>query len=290
VRRPSALTSAATVLTGLALMAGSVAALGGAPAAAAPSAVQAKRAVTITVKVSRTEVAVGQRFVIKGKVRPKKAGKRVALQQKRPGGWQVVDRDKLTKKGRYRFVRTATDAERMRFRVVLLRKGSKNTRSKPRVVRALRNGRSTGGSGSGSGSTGLSTREARVLELTNELRARGTTCGSKRYDPAPPLTADARLNRAAQAHSDDMVARDYFDHLSPEGDGPDKRATATGYQWSRVGENIAWGYQTPQAVVDGWEKSEGHCRNLMNPDYRHIGIGSTGSSSPMWVQLFATPR
>jgi uncharacterized protein YkwD len=89
-----------------------------------------------------------------------------------------------------------------------------------------------------------------------------------------------------------MGEEDFFDHVSPAGDGPGDRVEAAGYDWSRYGENIAAGYGTPREVVDGWHESVGHCHNLMGR-FVHLGVGYAEVDEPgrghYWVQLFATP-
>ncbi len=61
----------------------------------------------------------------------------------------------------------------------------------------------------------------------------------------PRLRESVRLDRSAQGHSDDMVRRDYFAHVSPGGSSPVDRITAAGYRWSAAGENIAPGFPHP---------------------------------------------
>lgn len=100
------------------------------------------------------------------------------------------------------------------------------------------------------------------------------------------LRSDDRLVAAARGHSADMAARDYFDHVSPEGEGPGDRAAAQGYtQWS--GENIALGHPSAEAVVDGWMDSDGHRANILNCESRAIGVGAVDSSRGIyWTQMF----
>jgi uncharacterized protein YkwD len=95
-----------------------------------------------------------------------------------------------------------------------------------------------------------------------------------------PLHGNARLRRAAQGHSRDMVRRHYFEHDTPDGRTMVDRVRAAGYlrsgrSWT-VGENIAWGagaFATPAHVVDMWMHSSGHRANILNGAYREIGIG-----------------
>ena len=100
------------------------------------------------------------------------------------------------------------------------------------------------------------------------------------------LRVDERLVAAAQGHSDDMAARDYFDHESPEGEGPGERAAAEGYtEWS--GENIALGYAIAEAVVEGWMDSPGHRRNILDCDSKATGVGVADSDRGIyWTQMF----
>ena len=116
---------------------------------------------------------------------------------------------------------------------------------------------------------------AEVTRLTNIERA-NAGCGAVRVD--------ARLAAAAQAHSTDMVDRDYFSHTSPDGKGPGDRASAAGYpRWS--GENIAAGYPTPAAVVQGWMNSPGHKANILNCQSKATGVGYDARRN-MWTQMF----
>lgn len=89
------------------------------------------------------------------------------------------------------------------------------------------------------------------------------------------LRPDPTLDAAAQAHADDMARRDYFGHESPEGETPGERATRAGYPWRRVFENLAAGQPTPAEAVEGWERSPGHRRAMLDPEVREAGIGYT---------------
>jgi uncharacterized protein YkwD len=109
-----------------------------------------------------------------------------------------------------------------------------------------------------------SAREARMLARINVHRVRLGLV---------PLEFNARLAAAARAHAADMAARDYFSHDGPDGTGFESRATQAGYRWRAVAENLAGGQFTAKATVDGWMTSEGHRQNLLNPTFRHAGIG-----------------
>jgi len=135
--------------------------------------------------------------------------------------------------------------------------------------------------------------EAEVLTLVNQRRAAGATCGGVAKAPAPALTLDTRLRCAARKHSKDMGVNDFFSHTGSNGSTPWQRMNDAGYTYSTAGENIAAGYSTPSAVVTGWMNSTGHCNNIMNPNFVHLGVGYYyDSSSPYyryWTQDFGKP-
>jgi uncharacterized protein YkwD len=112
---------------------------------------------------------------------------------------------------------------------------------------------------------------------------------------APPLSPNVRLDRAAQRHAEDMLARAYFAHRSPEGKSVRERSREAGYEWRMIGENIAEGQFTVAEVMDTWMHSPGHRRNILDPGYRELGIGlALGKSGDgwqvEWVQAFGTKR
>jgi uncharacterized protein YkwD len=90
----------------------------------------------------------------------------------------------------------------------------------------------------------------------------------------------------AQDHSEDMVERDYFDHTNPDGQSPFDRLQNAGIAYSGAAENIAWGYATAQAVLDGWLNSAGHKSNIENCSLTEHGVGLHQSR---WTHLFIRP-
>ncbi|WP_019587041.1 CAP domain-containing protein [Deinococcus apachensis] len=139
------------------------------------------------------------------------------------------------------------------------------------------------------GTTSPSAFEQRVLELTNQARAQGRTCGSQFFPAAAPLSYNAALRTAAYNHSKDMAVRNFFSHTNPDGLDPFARMRAAGYtNFTSAGENIAAGQSTPEQVVAGWLQSPGHCANIMNAGYRDLGVGyyAGGSYRYYWTQDF----
>ncbi|MCF3962734.1 CAP domain-containing protein [Streptomyces fuscigenes] len=118
---------------------------------------------------------------------------------------------------------------------------------------------------------------AQILSLVNQERAKAG---------CSPLTDDPSLDSLAQNFSDEMAARDFFDHTDPDGKTPWDRADAAGVK-SLGGENIARGQADPQAVMDAWMNSEGHRANILNCDYTRLGVGvHYGTGGPWWTQDF----
>ena len=128
----------------------------------------------------------------------------------------------------------------------------------------------------------------------NEVRARGTRCGTQQFAPAPPLTLSRTLAGVAFGHAADMAEHDYFEHVDPAGQSPADRVRAVGYREKLVGENIAYGPESVDDVVKGWLGSPGHCANIMDPRFEQMGFAyATGRGSRhglYWVQVFAAPR
>ncbi|MGW5427177.1 CAP domain-containing protein [Streptomyces sp. NPDC004059] len=121
---------------------------------------------------------------------------------------------------------------------------------------------------------------ARVVQLVNAERAK-VGCH--------PLTVNAKLTKAAQAHSADMAAHRNMSHTGSDGSSPGDRITRAGYTWSAYGENVAYGYATPEQVMTGWMNSPGHRANILNCSYKEIGVGLAQPGS-YWTQDFGTAR
>jgi uncharacterized protein YkwD len=134
---------------------------------------------------------------------------------------------------------------------------------------------------------------AGTLRLVNEVRARGTRCGNRAFAPAPPLTASQTLDSVAFGHAADMAEHDYFEHEDRSGRSPAARVRAAGYREKLVGENIAYGPQSANDVVQGWLGSPGHCENIMDPRFTEMGIafapGHGTKRGLYWDQLLAAP-
>lgn len=122
--------------------------------------------------------------------------------------------------------------------------------------------------------------EKRVLELTNEQREK---LGLN------PLAWNEDLAETARSHSRDMVERDFFAHNNPDGETPFDRMKAAGINYRSAAENIAAGQATPELAVIEWMNSDGHRKNILNPDLKELGVGLArgGKYGIYWTQNFA---
>ena len=118
--------------------------------------------------------------------------------------------------------------------------------------------------------------EHEVVRLVNEIRQQN---GLK------PLIENWELSRVARYKSQDMLDNRYFSHTSPTYGSPFQMIKAFGLSYRTAGENIAKGYASPQAVVNGWMNSSGHRANILNVSYTQIGIGYVAQGN-YWTQMF----
>lgn len=130
----------------------------------------------------------------------------------------------------------------------------------------------------------VATELQQVLDLVNAERvARGLV----------PVRLSPELNEAALLHTQRQAADGQIYHQDPrDSSSPGDRISRAGYQFSTWGENVAAGYRTPAAVMEGWMNSSGHCRNILNPAFTEMGVGFvTGGQryNQFWTQVFARP-
>jgi len=106
--------------------------------------------------------------------------------------------------------------------------------------------------------------EQNIINLTNESR--------QQYS-VPDLTENSVLDKAAQAKADDMLAKGYFAHNSPDGRTPWDFITSAGYSYLMAGENLAVNFTEAENVETAWMNSPGHKANILNKNFQDIGIG-----------------
>ncbi|HLY07744.1 MAG TPA: CAP domain-containing protein [Planctomycetota bacterium] len=118
---------------------------------------------------------------------------------------------------------------------------------------------------------GVTVFETELLRLVNDYRLK---MGLSPLIPAPVL------GDAARAHCRHMIDHRFFAHLSPEGLTPAERLTLANVDWNSVGENIAAGYSTPQAVFDAWLASPEHRANMEAEGFTYAGAGYAEDADP----------
>lgn len=123
-----------------------------------------------------------------------------------------------------------------------------------------------------------------VIRLTNEKRV---VAGLQ------PLTQNPALSAAAQAKGADMLNKDYWAHVSPDGVTPWKFFVDFGYKYRFAGENLARDFSSAESAVDAWMASPSHRENMLSPKYKEIGIGvvegdMAGVDTTIIVQFFGT--
>ncbi|MCQ4380842.1 CAP domain-containing protein [Clostridioides difficile] len=132
---------------------------------------------------------------------------------------------------------------------------------------------------SGSTSESFSAYQKEVVDLVNIERAKAGL---------NPLTLDSSISNVATKKSQDMIDDNYFSHNSPTYGSPFDMLKKFGISYKTAGENIAMGQKTPKEVVNAWMNSEGHRKNIMNPNFSKIGVGVAQKSggSIYWTQIF----
>lgn len=116
-----------------------------------------------------------------------------------------------------------------------------------------------------------------VVRLVNEERAKAGL---------PALTVDRGAASAAQVRAKEIER--FFSHTRPDGSSFNSALTEAGVNFSSAGENIAYGQNSPEKVMEGWMNSSGHRANILNSSYTSIGVGHYQNASGVnyWTQLF----
>ncbi|MEM5008068.1 CAP domain-containing protein [Priestia megaterium] len=119
--------------------------------------------------------------------------------------------------------------------------------------------------------------EQKVVDLVNQEREKQ---GLK------SLTLNKKLSDVARTKSKDMMDKGYFDHNSPTYGSPFDMMKQFGIEYTTAGENIAKGQQSPEDVMNAWMNSDGHRKNILNPDFTEIGVGYVKGDTTYWTQQF----
>jgi uncharacterized protein YkwD len=117
---------------------------------------------------------------------------------------------------------------------------------------------------------------------------------ARRAAGRPPVEEDPRLDAAAQAHADDMLARSYYSHEGADGSTPRLRAAARGFDAASIAENIAARHLSAEDAMAGWMSSSEHRRNILDPKLSRMGAGVAVGTfehryQVLWVLDLARP-
>jgi uncharacterized protein YkwD len=142
------------------------------------------------------------------------------------------------------------------------------------------------------GPDSLPVADDRATEI--EWHIRFLTNQQRLWQKVPPLEASPALADVARAHSRDMLARGFFDHISPEGRSPRDRVVGHGLTFALVAENIYSLLDGPTDATDvasrmvtGWMKNAGHRRNILEARLTQIGVGvAVSERQVVATQLF----
>lgn len=120
--------------------------------------------------------------------------------------------------------------------------------------------------------------------INNERQSKGLS----------PLQSNSQLENSASKKAQDLLAKNYWSHTSPDGLEFWNFFESSGYNYLAAGENLAKGYFDAQSLTSGWMQSEGHRNNILNPSYREIGISIVdglfeGYQTKLVVAHFAQP-
>ena len=103
-----------------------------------------------------------------------------------------------------------------------------------------------------------------LLADTNDSRSANQVAG---------LTLNSKLSAAAQSSADDMAARNYWSHDTPEGNPPWIWVNNQSYSYKKVGQNLATGFSDEQSTINGWMASPPHRQNMLDPEFTEVGFG-----------------
>jgi len=125
-----------------------------------------------------------------------------------------------------------------------------------------------------------------IIQWTNSQREK---------EDLPSFRESSELNTSALMKAEDMLAKQYFEHISPSGEGVDSLVENVGYEFIAIGENLALGnFKDDEAVVQGWMDSPGHRENILSSQYQEIGVAVLrgefeGKVTWLAVQHFSLP-
>ncbi len=117
-----------------------------------------------------------------------------------------------------------------------------------------------------------------ATSMSNSLLLKDTN-DDRSANKVAPLALNSELSRAAQSKANDMAARNYWSHDTPDGNPPWVFVTDQGYSYQKLGENLATGFSNEMATVNAWMASPSHRENLLDPAFTEVGFGFANNSN-----------
>jgi hypothetical protein len=139
----------------------------------------------------------------------------------------------------------------------------------------------------------LNSARGHVLAYATSMSASGllsSTNAARSSNGVKSLKSNSKLAAAAQAKANDMAARNYWSHNTPDGKSPWTFVVAKGYSYQKLGENLATGFSSEQATINGWMASPPHRENILDSAFTEVGFGyannpdyTSGGGGPMTI-------
>jgi uncharacterized protein YkwD len=130
----------------------------------------------------------------------------------------------------------------------------------------------------------MTAQEQTIVDLVNQQRAQAGLA---------PLQVSPQLVEEAHIQSTDMAEIGVMAHVLPGAalPTPESRAQYVGYNYSYLGENVAFNYPDDNSVMTAWMNSPEHRANILDPSYTQIGVGIAYDSQgePYYTQEFGQP-
>ena len=125
--------------------------------------------------------------------------------------------------------------------------------------------------------------ESQFVDAINAVREHGCQCGGKYFSPVNDVKYNGLLSESASIHAQDIRGQRRLNHYSSRGLNIGERVGRVGYRWAVVGENLAFGHESINEVIEAWIDSNTHCRLLMDKRFKDVGFAKIG---PYWVLHF----
>ncbi len=111
-----------------------------------------------------------------------------------------------------------------------------------------------------------------IAPSSEALQLLATTNSIREANRVTDLQINGALTAAAEAKAADMIANNYWAHVSPSGITPWNFIDQTGYQYVGAGENLAYGFTSLSDVMTGWMNSASHRANVLKAAYSEVGF------------------